>query len=135
MMKRRSVMQRTLSCDTAADSELRKYQKSMNTPQKSDTRRAAVDYQRLVRRLEQRDRKIAGLGRKIERLEEALTWRTIDLESLSRNVRREVQDALCNVRMIPVFGGSRDKVITEVRNTPANDSEHATPWKTTTDEH
>jgi hypothetical protein len=92
----------------------------MESPQKSDTQRAAVAHQRLVRRLEQRDRKIAGLERKIKRLEEALTWRTIDLESLSRNIRREVQDALCNVRMIPVFGGTRDKVITEVRNTPAN---------------
>ena len=89
-------------------------------PQESNTPRAAVAYQRLVRRIEQRDRKIAGLQRKIKRLEEALTWRTIDLESLSRNIRREVQDALCNVRMIPVFGGTRDQVITEVRNTQAN---------------
>lgn len=80
-----------------------------------------VDQRRLVRRVERRDRRIAGLERKIKRLEEALAWRTLDLESLSRNVRREVQDALCNVRMIPVFGGSRDQVITEVRNTPAND--------------
>jgi hypothetical protein len=79
-----------------------------------------VAMRRLVRRVERRDRRIAGLERKIQRLEEALTWRTIDLESLSRNVRREVQDALCNVRMIPVFGGTRDQVITEVRNTPAN---------------
>ena len=79
-----------------------------------------VVQRRLVRRLERRDRRIAGLERKIRRLEEALSWRTIDLESLSRNVRREVQDALCNVRMIPVFGGKRDQVITEVRNSPAN---------------
>ena len=79
-----------------------------------------VAVQRLVRRLERRDHRIAGLERKIRRLEEALSWRTIDLESLSRNVRREVQDALCNVRMIPVFGGKRDQVITEVRNSPAN---------------
>ena len=92
----------------------------MEPPSESNTQRAAVAHQRLIRRLEQRDRKIAGLERKIKRLEKALAWRTIDLESLSRNVRREVQDALCNVRMIPVFGGTRDKVITEVRNTPAN---------------
>ena len=71
----------------------------------------SVVVQRLVRRLERRDRRIAGLERKIRRLESALSWRTIDLESLSRNVRREVQDALCNVRMIPVFGGGRDRVI------------------------
>lgn len=80
-----------------------------------------VAVKRLVRRLEQRNRKIAGPERKIRRLEEALSWRTIDLESLSRNVRREVQDALCNVRMIPVFGGTRDKVIAEVKTSPAND--------------
>lgn len=92
----------------------------MEPPQESDTRRAAVAHQRLVRRLERRDRKIAGLERKIKRLEEALTWRTIDLESLSRNIRREVQDALCNVRMIPVFGGKRDAVIAEVKTSPAN---------------
>lgn len=90
-----------------------------------ETLQAAVARQRLARRIEKRDLKIAGLERKIKRLEEALTWRTIDLECLSRNVRREVQDALCNVRMIPVFGGARDKVITEVRNTPANASMEA----------
>lgn len=79
-----------------------------------------VAIQRLVRRLERRDRRIAGLERKIRQLEEALSWRTIDLESLSRNVRREVQDALCNVRMIPVFGGTRDRVIVEVKTSPDN---------------
>ena len=92
----------------------------MKPPQNTNTQRAAVAHQRLVRRLEQRDKKIAGLEHKIQKLETALAWRTMDLESLSRNVRREVQDALCNVRMIPVFGGTRDQVITEVRNTPAN---------------
>lgn len=78
--------------------------------------RDEVRYQRLLRRLEQRDRKIAGLEKKLKRVENALAWRTLDLESLSRNVRREVQDALCNVRMIPVFGGGRDRIITEIRN-------------------
>gem|GEM_PF-3440291 len=92
------------------------------TDQTTDSQ--AVVQQRLVsrlqRRTEQRDRRIAGMERKIQRLEEALSWRTIDLESLSRNIRREVQDALCNVRMIPVFGGKRDAVIAEVRISPAN---------------
>lgn len=89
----------------------------------TSTRSAAshsVAVQRLVRRLERRDRRIAGLERKIRRLEEALSWRTIDLESLSRNVRHEVQDALCNVRMIPVHGASRDRVIAEVKTSPQN---------------
>jgi hypothetical protein len=79
-----------------------------------------VVVQRLVRRLDQRDRKIAGLERKIARLEQALAWRTLDLESLSNNVRREVQDALCNVRMIPVGGGIKTSRIMEVRDIPAN---------------
>ncbi len=38
-----------MSCDTAAESELRQHQKSMNTPQESNTQRAAVDHKRLVR--------------------------------------------------------------------------------------
>ena len=92
----------------------------MKSPQKSDTQRAAVAHQRLVRRLDQRDRKIAGLERKVARLEKALAWRTLDLESLSNNVRREVQDALCNVRMIPVSGGIKTSRIMEVRDIPAN---------------
>lgn len=57
-----------------------------------------VVIQRLIRRVERRDRKIAGLERKIRRLE----------------------DALCNVRMIPVFGGRRERVIAEVKTYPAN---------------
>lgn len=90
----------------------------MTTPQESNTQRAAVAHQRLVRRLERRDKRIAGLERKIQKLEEALSWRSIDLESLSRNVRREVQDALCNVRMIPVNGLSSMNQIVEVKTTP-----------------
>lgn len=80
-----------------------------------------TEVKQLTRRLKRRDRKIAGMERKIRRLEEALSWRTIDLESLSRNIRREVQDALCNVRMIPVFGGKRDAVIAEVRTSPVKE--------------
>lgn len=92
----------------------------MEPPPKSNTQLDSVAHQRLIRRLERRDKRIAGLERKIQQLENALAWRTIDLESLSRNVRREVQDALCNVRMIPVFGGTRDRVIAEVKTSPAN---------------
>jgi hypothetical protein len=57
---------------------------------------------RLTRRIQRRDKRIAGLERKIQQLESALATRTLDLGSLSRNIRREVQDALCNVRFIPV---------------------------------
>lgn len=88
----------------------------MSIPEEVRPPAAEVARQRLIRKIEKKDRHIVGLERKIQRLEEALALRTLDLESLSRNVRREVQDALCNVRMIPVFGGRRDKVITEVRN-------------------
>jgi multidrug resistance efflux pump len=61
-----------------------------------------IRLERANRRIQRRDRKIAGLQREIKRLENALAWRTIDLESLSRNIRNEVQMALCNVRMIPI---------------------------------
>lgn len=83
----------------------------MNTPTNSES----VVHQRLIRRIERRDKRIAGLERKIQKLENALAWRTLDLESLSRNVRREVQDALCNVRMIPVHGLSSMSKIVEVK--------------------
>jgi multidrug resistance efflux pump len=79
-----------------------------------------IRLERANRRIERRDRKIAGLQRKIKRLENALAWRSMDLESLSRNVRREVVDALCNVRMIPIHGWTRDQVIAEVRTIPTN---------------
>lgn len=81
---------------------------------------ADVPGHRRDRRLARRDKRIAGLERKIQRLERALALRTLDLESLSRNIRAEVQNALCNVRMIPVGGPHRNRVITEVRNIPEN---------------
>jgi multidrug resistance efflux pump len=79
-----------------------------------------IRLERANRRIERRDRKIAGLQRKIERLENALAWRTIDLESVTRNVHDAVQRALCNVRMIPIHGWTRDQVIAEVRTIPTN---------------
>ena len=74
----------------------------MEYPLETNAKRADVTRHRLIRRIERRDKRIAGLERKIKRLEEVLSWRTMDLESLSRNIRREVEYALCNVRMIPV---------------------------------
>lgn len=71
---------------------------------------------RLKRKIVKRDKKIAGLERRVSELERALGARTIDLQSLSRNVESAVTNALCNVRMIPVFGAVRDSKIVEVRN-------------------
>ena len=51
-------VKRTPSCGTAAKSERRQYQTPMKPPQESNTQRAAVDHQRLVR---------LGLDRGIER--------------------------------------------------------------------
>lgn len=71
---------------------------------------------RLLRRIEKKNKKIEGLDRRVKMLERELANRTLDLGSLSRNIRREVQDALCNVRMIPVYGGMRDKLIVDIRS-------------------
>jgi multidrug resistance efflux pump len=79
-----------------------------------------IRLERANRRIQRRDRKIAGLQREIKRLEQALAWRTIDLESVTRNVHDAVQRALCNVRMIPIHGWTRDQVIAEVRTVPTN---------------
>ncbi len=74
---------------------------------------------RLRRKLEKRDQRIAGMKRRIEALEHALATRTMDLESLSRNVERAVTHALCNVRMIPVHGFGSNSKIVEVKLTDA----------------
>lgn len=57
---------------------------------------------RLKRRIEKKNKTILGQQRKIQELESALATRTLDLGNLSRNIRKEVQDALCNVRLIPI---------------------------------
>ena len=77
-----------------------------------------IRLERANRRIQRRDRKIAGLQRKIEQLENALAWRSMDLEHLTRNVHDTVQRALCNVRMIPIHSATRDQVIAEVRTIP-----------------
>lgn len=68
---------------------------------------------RLMRKIRRRDKRIAGLERRVRLLERKLVDRTLDLGNLSRNIRREVQDALCNVRMIPVH--ARDKLIVSIK--------------------
>jgi hypothetical protein len=61
-----------------------------------------ITISRLKRRIEKKNKTILGLQRRVQQLESALANRTLDLGNLSRNIRREVQDALCNVRFIPV---------------------------------
>lgn len=78
-----------------------------------------ITHQRLIRRIEKRDKRIEGLERKVKKLEEALAWRTLDLESLTDNLHQTVQDALCNVRMIPVGALTQNNRIVEVRDIPA----------------
>lgn len=80
---------------------------------------------RLRRKLAQRDQKIAGQDRRIAALEAALAARVLDAKQLPRDITKAVQDALCNVRMIPVFGRRLDRI--EVREVPANPGDsHAT---------
>jgi hypothetical protein len=72
--------------------------------------------QRLLKRIAQRDRRIAGMQRRILELEHALAVKDVEVKRLPRDVTRAVQEALCNVRMIPVLGiRSNDKII-EVRD-------------------
>ena len=65
---------------------------------------------RLRRKLKQRDQRIAGLNRRIEQLEQALASRVLDAKQMPREITKAVQDALCNVRMIPVFGGRVSRI-------------------------
>lgn len=81
---------------------------------------AALKIQRLRRKLEQRDRRIAGLARRLARLEGALAIRSgdtvvVNATDLRRDLARAVTDALCNVRMIPVHNIGGHHRIAEVR--------------------
>ena len=78
--------------------------KTMEPPQESNTQRAAVAHQRLNRRLNRRDKRIAGLERKIQQLENALAWRTMDLESLRGFVRGAEGKRAITVRVNDVVG-------------------------------
>lgn len=69
---------------------------------------------RLQRKVDQKNRRIAGMERRIARLEHSLSIRSdgaivVDSFSLRKDITKAVQEALCNVRMIPVFGSLRDK--------------------------
>lgn len=74
----------------------------------------ATIHKRLLRRIARRDKRIAGLERKVQMLKDQYVGNRIDVDQLSRNFRREIQDVLCNVRMVPVFGrGSQARIIVE----------------------
>ena len=74
---------------------------------------------RLRRKLAKRDEKIAGMKRRIADLEHALAVKDIEVKRLPRDVTRAVQEALCNVRMIPVLGVGTDARIVEVKSSVA----------------
>ena len=82
-----------------------------------DLKRMLVVQERLYRKIQRRDTKIAAMEQRIASMERALVTRTLDLESLSRNVERAVTYALSNVRMIPVLNGRTDKIL-EIRELP-----------------
>lgn len=67
---------------------------------------------RLRNKLTKRDNKIAGLRRHVAQLEHALVVKDLEVKRLPRDITRAVQEALCNVRMIPVHGiGGGDKIV------------------------
>lgn len=74
---------------------------------------------RLNRKLARRDEKIKGLEKRVAQLEAALSSRSLDLSYLRNELHLElahtVQNALCNVRMIPVFPLGGERKIVEVR--------------------
>lgn len=74
-----------------------------------------VTVARLRRKLLQRDSRIAGLMRRVAALESALAMKEFEVKRIPRDVVRVVQEALCNVRMIPVLGVGKDARIMEVK--------------------
>ena len=74
---------------------------------------------RLRRKLERRDLKIAGLKKRVADLEMMLATREIAARRLPIEVARAVQDALCNIRMIPVHGVGKGDRIVEVKASDA----------------
>lgn len=78
-----------------------------------------VTVARLRRKLLQRDSRIAGLMRRVADLESALALKDFETKRIPRDVVRAVQEALCNVRMIPVLGIGKDARIMEVKMSSA----------------
>mgnify|MGYP006315833441 CR=1 FL=1 len=92
------------------------------TPQ-ADSDAVVAPVERRVRRLQskldKRDQKIVGLKRRIQELEHALAVKDVEVKRLPRDVVRAVQEALCNVRMIPVLGIGKNARIVEVKSSDA----------------
>ena len=78
-----------------------------------------LEVSRLRRKLAKRDEKIAGMKRRIQELEHALAVKDVEAKRLPRDVTRAVQEALCNVRMIPVMGIGKSARILEVKSSDA----------------
>lgn len=73
--------------------------------------RADIRENRLLRKIARRDERIIGLERRISELEHEVSM----IGKHREDVYKAVQDALCNVRMIPVRGPMRTEKIIEVR--------------------
>lgn len=69
----------------------------------------------LRRKLAKRERRIKGMQRRIDELETALSLHAIRIDRLPERVTKAVQDALCNVRLIPLVGAGRSDKIVEIR--------------------
>jgi len=79
----------------------------------------SVEVMRLLRKIDSRDRKIAGLRRRVEQLETAIANHEINVRRMPIDVTRAVQEALCNVRMIPVLGVGSSARIVEIKASDA----------------
>ena len=92
------------------------------TPQ-ADSDAVVAPVERRVRRLQskldKRDQKIAGLQRRVRELELKLARQYVERDTSMRDIRRAVQEALCNVRMIPVLGIGKNARIVEVKSSDA----------------
>jgi predicted RNase H-like nuclease (RuvC/YqgF family) len=80
-----------------------------------------IKIKRLQRKLDQRKDRIAGLERRIAKLESSLALRSgdavvVNAATLRRDIEAAVTEALCNVRMIPVHNISAQRRIVEVRS-------------------
>ena len=75
----------------------------------------SVECARVWRKVAKRDKRISGLQDRIALLETALATKSIESRRLPIDVARAVQDALSNVRLLPVLGvGKTDKIV-EIR--------------------
>lgn len=74
---------------------------------------------RLLLKLEKRDQRIAGLERRVAMLESALATKDIDSKRLPLDVTRAVQQALSNVRLVPIIGLTKNARIVEVKSSDA----------------